>query len=121
MEVVRVPDGPGGYIREHMRQAVERAEMPTLPRHFVTMEDLQVNLLLVSMSLARHTPYLEREVIPDLGKKTWRQADALPLWVVERQIEMPGFADFDAFADDDVCTELLTLSPNSQKQVHMSH
>lgn len=73
------------------------------------MEDTQAGLFLASISLACRTAYFERNVALDAGKEAWQQADILSLWAVECIMEIPGSANFHAFAASNFFTGLLTL------------
>lgn len=88
MKVVGVPVGFGNYVQGHMSRVAIREDTTALARHIAAMEDKQVGLLLIDMSLARKTACLRRSVVSDRGREPWQKANAalVFLWAAERLI-----------------------------------
>ena len=105
------PLGQDTYVRSRLDSAADREHIPTLARHIAQMEDKQVGFLMLSMSLAQRTAYLERNTPPSLGAPAWRRSDSLALWAAEHLMELPAAASFEAFAESGFSADLLTLAP----------
>lgn len=82
--VVGVRVGSASFVVDYMRRRPTELGMSTVARHAAAMEDTQTTALILSMSLARRTGFLERNVDPGLGVDAWRQADAISTWTMEQ-------------------------------------